>query len=97
MSGTPPPEDIRSLTKAELVERANKELWGQWTYALVGAIASVPLSRHVPRAQRFYPLLVLGAVGSLADFAAGQKRAEPFKTRIDELDALEAQSKSSHQ
>ena len=77
------------MTKAELEEAIQKELWGNFAGAIVGGLASIPLSRHVPHQHRFVPLLVLGAVGSLVDFQLGQKRAEPYKQRLEELRALE--------
>lgn len=92
MSTPPTQAELRALSRSELNDRVQKELWGQWTYAVVGAIASVPLSRHLPRAQRFVPLLVLGAIGSLADFKTGQKRAEPYQRRLEELDAEASRS-----
>jgi len=43
-----------------------------WT--ALGAVLSVPLSRAVPPAHRFAPLIVLGTAGGLADFYATEAR-----------------------
>ena len=43
-----------------------------WT--AVGALLAVPLSRAVPPAHRFAPLIVLGTAGGLADFYATEAR-----------------------
>jgi hypothetical protein len=40
----------------------------------VGALLAVPLSRAVPPAHRFAPLIVLGTAGGLADFYATEAR-----------------------
>ncbi len=43
-----------------------------WT--ALGALLAVPLSRAVPPAHRFAPLIVLGTAGGLADFYATEAR-----------------------
>ena len=77
------------MSAPELQERIQAELWGSsvadFRYTIVALVASVPASRYVPAKQRFLPLLVLGAVGSLADYFEGQRRAEPFKRALDAL------------
>jgi hypothetical protein len=87
------PEQL--ATKEELEARIQKELFGDFTYALVGCVAAIPLSRHVPYKFRFTPLLVLGAVGSLIDFTQGEKRAEPFRRRLEEIKARDDAGGSS--
>lgn len=74
------------MTASELSERIQTELWGSspvhFKYTLGALVVAVPASRLVPYKQRYLPLLVLGAIGSLADFAAGQRRAEPFQRAL---------------
>jgi hypothetical protein len=43
-------------------------------YTALGAALAVPLSRAVPPAHRFAPLIVLGTAGGLADFYATEAR-----------------------
>ena len=43
-------------------------------YTALGALLAVPLSRAVPPAHRFAPLIVLGTAGGLADFYATENR-----------------------
>ena len=90
-------KSIELMTKQELEQKLNQEIFSSYTYTIVGCAAAIPLARHVPPNLRFAPLLVLGAVGSLLDFQAGQKQAEPYKRRLDQLLAQEEAAKIGKQ
>ena len=75
------------LEGAALEARIQSELFSSYYFALGGCALAVPLSRYVPSKARFAPLVVLGVTGSLLDFVAGQRRAEPFQQRKLQLEA----------
>lgn len=89
------PERIDALDRATLERRIQEALYSSYWYAAAGCLVSLPLSRVVPPRLRYGPLAVLGVTGSLLDFAAGTRRAAPYRDRLLALEAEAAATASA--
>lgn len=61
----------------------------KWT--LLSVTAAVPIGlRAVPKHQKYFPLLVLGSIGGLADYFVSEARLEPHYKRLKEIQEAKA-------
>ncbi len=81
-SATPMPD-----REAQLEAAIASPVPSDFAASFAAAALSIPLGRAVPRQHRFAPLLVLGALGSVADHFRAQDR---LRVAQAELDALRA-------
>lgn len=83
---------ISSLSRTQLQDELSAFEPRDYLLSIAAALASIGIgiSGKVKPSQKYYPLLVLGTVGGLADFARSESRLKPLRARLVELDAQAA-------
>jgi hypothetical protein len=69
----------------------NEEMLSHYKWTALGVLASIPVPFIVGGmrgARKFYPLLALGSLGSMADLGEGWKATLPIRRESGSLEAL---------
>jgi hypothetical protein len=84
-----PSKDVGSLSAQELRTELSAFSIADYKWTLLACTLAVPLGLRLPTRQKYAPLLVLGTVGSLADWFAAEARLTPYRQRLAELEAAD--------
>jgi len=83
--------DFSQLSKEEIEHRINEEVYGlsfnNFKFTGLFISTSILLGLRLPKSQRFLPLLVLGATGSLLDLHFAEERVKPLKQALKNVES----------
>ncbi len=85
-------EEMESLRaqRERMSRAANEEVLSHYKWTVAGVVASLPLPAifGLKGAKRFYPLLLLGSLGSMVDLGEGYKETLPLRRDAGAVEAL---------